>query len=205
MATWPRRATYEHFVRYTQPYFAISTTIDITRLLHRAGALKPFSLVYLFYAMQASNEIEPFRYRRRTAGVLIHERIGAGSVIPVGNEQLDFMELPYCASLEEFLVLGRAEMARLEAKEEPRMIPTANYDALVFHSVLPWISFTGVMHAHDQPYDGVPRVVFGKWFTESDRTLMPIGVEVDHAMMDGLHVGRYLDRLQQLFDSGDLT
>jgi chloramphenicol O-acetyltransferase type A len=42
-------------------------------------------------------------------------------------------------------------------------------------------------------------MAFGKISEQSGQRLMPISVEVHHALMDGLHVGRYLERLQQLF------
>jgi chloramphenicol O-acetyltransferase type A len=33
--------------------------------------------------------------------------------------------------------------------------------------------------------------------------MMPISVEVHHALMDGLHVGRYLDRLAEVLAQPD--
>jgi chloramphenicol O-acetyltransferase type A len=32
---------------------------------------------------------------------------------------------------------------------------------------------------------------------ENERTLLPFSVEVHHALMDGLHVGRYVKRLEE--------
>ena len=33
---------------------------------------------------------------------------------------------------------------------------------------------------------------------ENERTMLPISVEVHHALMDGLHAGRYLIRLEEM-------
>jgi chloramphenicol O-acetyltransferase type A len=43
---------------------------------------------------------------------------------------------------------------------------------------------------------------FGK-MTESDGKLtMPVSVHVHHALIDGLHVGQYIDLFQQLMNEG---
>jgi chloramphenicol O-acetyltransferase type A len=44
----------------------------------------------------------------------------------------------------------------------------------------------------------VPKISFGKFIKENDRTLMPFSVEVHHSLMDGLHVGRYIARIEEL-------
>jgi len=44
----------------------------------------------------------------------------------------------------------------------------------------------------------VPRIAFGKFTSENERTRLPISIEVHHALMDGLHVGRFLARLEEM-------
>jgi len=64
--------------------------------------------------------------------------------------------------------------------------------------VLPWISFTSFSHARNWGReDSVPKIAFGKFLKENQRTLLPFSVEVHHALMDGLHVGRYLSWLEE--------
>jgi chloramphenicol O-acetyltransferase type A len=41
-------------------------------------------------------------------------------------------------------------------------------------------------------------MAFGKIGEASGRRMMPFSIEVHHAMMDGITVGRYLDRLQEM-------
>ncbi len=43
----------------------------------------------------------------------------------------------------------------------------------------------------------MPKIAFGKFTQEDQRMLLPISVEVHHALMDGLHVGRYLSQLEE--------
>ena len=75
---------------------------------------------------------------------------------------------------------------------------------LVYYSVIPWVAFTSFKHASRSDRDQtVPRIVFGRKFRDGDRIRMPVSVEVNHAIMDGLHVGRYFERLQETLDAAE--
>jgi chloramphenicol O-acetyltransferase type A len=70
-------------------------------------------------------------------------------------------------------------------------------DDVIYHTTLPWLSFTSFAHARTKGRgDSVPRIVFGKFSKEGDRLMMPISVEVHHALVDGLHVGRFFNNLE---------
>ena len=78
------------------------------------------------------------------------------------------------------------------------MKPTMR-DDLIYFTVLPWVSFSSFAHARTPGRgESVPRIAFGKFTSENKRTRLPISVEVHHALMDGLHVGRFLARLEEM-------
>jgi chloramphenicol O-acetyltransferase type A len=61
---------------------------------------------------------------------------------------------------------------------------------LIYYSVIPWVSFTSFKHASRlDRTQTIPRIVFGKIFRDGDRMLMPLSVEANHTVMDGIHVG----------------
>ena len=75
--------------------------------------------------------------------------------------------------------------------------PQDHRDDLLHYSVLPWISFTSFSHARrHRADDSVPKIVFGRYRGDAGAERMPVSVEVHHALVDGLHVGRFLDRMQ---------
>ena len=60
-----------------------------------------------------------------------------------------------------------------------------------------WVSFTSFMHALDlASVDSVPRFAWGKFFEEGALLKMPLSVQVHHALMDGIHVGRFYAKVQ---------
>ena len=64
-------------------------------------------------------------------------------------------------------------------------------------SMLPWASFEGFnLNTAGFSYL-IPIFTLGKLTEEGDRTLMPIAVQVHHAVCDGHHTCAFLDDLQE--------
>jgi chloramphenicol O-acetyltransferase type A len=72
-------------------------------------------------------------------------------------------------------------------------------DDRIHFTALPWIAFTSFSHARNWGReDSIPKMSFGKFIREGERTLLPFSVEVHHALVDGVHVGKYLERFEQM-------
>ena len=77
--------------------------------------------------------------------------------------------------------------------------PRHEDDARIHCTTLPWIAFTSFSHARRWGReDSVPKISFGKFIKDNERTLLPFSVEVHHSLMDGLHVGRYIARIEEM-------
>lgn len=199
VSSWARRDLFEFFLNYGNPYFNICAQLDLTRLLQylhtRPGTST--SLTYHYLALRAANEIEPFRYRLREGKVFVHDVIHGGTIVLMPNESFNFAYFDYHENFQEFVSEAHESVTRAQA-------PGASFtphpgDDRIHFSVLPWIAFTSFAHARSLgAEESVPKIAFGKFTKERERTLLPISIDVHHALMDGLHVGRYLDRLQEL-------
>jgi chloramphenicol O-acetyltransferase type A len=203
--TWGRRHLFEFFRHYTNPYFNICAQIDITRLLEilRTRPVISTSLTYLYFALHTANEIEPFRYRLRGDKVLIHDVIHGGTIVLLPNESFNFAYFDYDQDFEKFITAAQTS-TQLAQRDGAAFTPNPGDDRIHF-SILPWTSFTSFSHARNLGLeDSVPKIAFGKFIKENERTLLPISVEVHHALMDGLHVGRFLTRLQELLQKPEI-
>jgi chloramphenicol O-acetyltransferase type A len=197
VTTWSRRDLFEFFLSYDNPYFNICTRLDITNLLAflRSRPELSVSLAYHYFALRVGNEIEPFRYRLRDGQVIIHEVIHGGTTVLLPNESFTFAYFDYDENFERFMLAAQRSVS--EAQAGNSFTPTAN-DNTIYFTTLPWLSFTSFAHARNWGReDSVPRIAFGKFVKENERTLLPFSVEVHHALMDGLHVGRFVNRLQE--------
>jgi chloramphenicol O-acetyltransferase type A len=75
---------------------------------------------------------------------------------------------------------------------------------VIRYSVLPWFDFTSNSHARDYFHeDTAPRIPFGKITKAGGRSTMPILIHVHHALVDGLHVARFVEKFQQSLDAPD--
>jgi chloramphenicol O-acetyltransferase type A len=196
--SWARRDVFEFFRQFDKPYFNLCTQLDVTNLLTllRNRAKTSVSLAYHYFALRAANEIEPFRYRLRDGKVIVHDVIHGGTTVLLPNENFTLAYFDYDENFEKFI--GPAERAVQEVLSgDGAFRPNPSDDRLHF-TALPWVSFTSFSHARNwKREDSIPKIAFGKFVKTNDRTLLPFSVEVHHALMDGLHVGRYVNRLEE--------
>jgi len=205
LATWPRKQHFDFFRGFDNPFFNVCVQVDVTALHEHARAERlSFFLAYTYLSTRAANAVEPFRYRLRAdpSGdrVLIHDVIHAGSTILQDDDTFTFGYFRYHDDFSRFHAEASAELDRIRSRPQP-LVPSQDRDDLIHYSVLPWLSFTSFAHARNWGgEDSVPKIVFGKRYRqgegEDQRLLMPLSVEVHHALMDGLHVGRYVERFE---------
>jgi chloramphenicol O-acetyltransferase type A len=197
-STWARRAVFEFFRQFDKPYFNICMQLNITRLLallHDRPEVS-VSLAYHYFALRAANETEPFRYRLRDGKVIVHDVIHGGTTVLLPNETFTLAYFDYEEDFETFI--ERADRAVKEVLSGDGSFNPDPGDDRIHFTALPWVSFTSFSHARNWGReDSVPKIAFGKFLKTSDRTLLPFSVEVHHALMDGLHVGRYVSRLEE--------
>jgi chloramphenicol O-acetyltransferase type A len=193
---WVRRDQFEFFRGFDKPYFNVCVELDVTELLallrKRPGS--SVSLAYHYLALRIANEVEPFRYRLRDGKVLVHDVIHGATTVLLANESFAFAYFDYTADYRKFT--ADAQSVITEVKREG-IFKDSPSDDLIHFTTLPWVYFTSFSHARNWGQeDSVPKITFGKFTNEGKRVLMPFSVEVHHALMDGLHVGRYLTRLE---------
>lgn len=200
---WSRRKQFEFFKDFDNPYFNLCANVDVTPLLALTRAAKDISffITYHFLSMKAVNEVEPFRYRLRGDRVLVHDRIHAGTTLLLADESFTFVYFDFDEDFEVFHTRAKAAVEKARSAVS-RLDEREGQDDLIHHSVIPWVTFTSISHARNWGrQDSVPKIAFGKYREEGNRIRMPISVEAHHALMDGLHVGRYFERLESYFSN----
>ena len=199
---WIRRDLFRFFVGFDKPYFNICTHLDVTELLtalreRNGSGGSSVSLAYHYFALRAANEIESFRYRLKDGQVIVYDVIHGGTTVLLPSEIFTLAYFEYDASFEKFM--AGAEQAMKEAVSGDGAFRPNPRDDMIHFTTLPWISFTSFSHARNWGReDSVPKIAFGKFIKVNERTLLPFSVEVHHALMDGLHVGRYVARLEEV-------
>lgn len=198
LETWPRRELFEFFIGYANPYFNVSTRVDVGKLLALTRTrpnLRISSAVH-YFALRIANETEPFRYRLKDGKVFVYDVISGGTTVLLPNESFAYAYFDYEHDFEQFVT--NMDRAVEEVRNGTGPLKPTMRDDVIYHTTLPWIAFTSFAHARTPGRgDSVPRFVFGKFTEEPGHVWMPISIEVHHALVDGLHVGRYLAKLEE--------
>lgn len=198
---WSRRELFEFFRGFDNPYFNICVRLDVTNLLSliRRYSGVGVSLAYHYFALRAANEVAPFRYRLRAGKVVIHDVIHGGTTVLLPNESFTFAYFDYEEDFGRFVIDAKHQIEAVKAGTGTLVADPA--DDKIHFTTFPWASFTSFAHARNWGReDSVPKIAFGKFEESGEHSFLPIPVEVHHALMDGVHVGRYLIRLQEMLN-----
>src|SRR4030042_3904984 len=205
MQTWSRREHFEFFKAFNHPHFNMCANVDLTRF-HPYVKGHGFSLTaaIIYVISRTANAIPEFRQRMRDGEIVEHETVSPSVTILVDNDLFSFCTIDYNQDFVEFA--GRATGLIAAVKNSPTLIDPPGRDDLLYMTALPWVSFTSFMHPMRlHPADSVPRFAWGKYFKEGGRLKMPLSVQGHHALMDGIHLGKFYGLLQDYLDQPELV
>jgi chloramphenicol O-acetyltransferase type A len=153
------------------------------------------TLAIVYVLARAANAIPEFRYRIRPGEVVEHEIVSPSVTTLTENDLFSFCTLDYFEDFSEFAARATERIAYV--KEHPTLKDEPGRDDLLFMTAIPWVSFTSVMHPrHLHPVSSVPVFAWGKFFEDGQFLKMPLDVQVHHALMDGVHVGKFYEEVQ---------
>jgi chloramphenicol O-acetyltransferase type A len=194
----PRRATFEFYRGFDKPYFGVCTRVDVAALkpaLAQAG-VGSISLACHFLALRLANRMEPFRHRLQQGKVRVFEEVHASTTVLRADDSFGFATLRHEADFARFAVQGAAALQAARAGEGD-FAPRVDDQALLHFTTLPWVHFTSFSHARNWGReDAIPKFAFGRIDSDGARRWMPLAVEVHHALMDGVHVGRFVQAFE---------
>jgi chloramphenicol O-acetyltransferase type A len=196
METWSRREHFRLYRAFDHPHFSVCANVDVTEFCPAVKQHGDSTTVAIAYVLaRAANAIPEFRYRIHADGVVEHEVVHPSITILTADDLFSYCTLDYTEDFPRFAALAAERIAQVQA--HPTLEDEPGQDDLLFMTAIPWIAFTSLTHPiHLERGDSVPRIAWGKFFKEGDALKMPLQVQVHHALMDGIHVGRYYARVQ---------
>lgn len=200
LRSWPRRKHFEIYNAFDYPHFNLCAPVEIAAFYsfvkQHALSLNT-TLVYLF--SRVANAIPEFRYRIHERQVVEHEVVHPSTTILTEGDLFSFCTIPYVEDYAMFAAQAAAVIERV--KQQPTLEDESGQDDLLYMTGIPWVSFTGMVHPiHMHPVDSVPRISWGKFYAEGSGLKLPLSVQAHHALMDGVHIGRYFTQVQSYLD-----
>lgn len=196
METWPRREHFQMFSTFNHPHWGLCANVDLTVFyppIKRRGL--SFTVAWVYVLARAANAIPEFRQRIRGAQVVEHDVVHPAITVLTDEDLFGFCTFEYVEDFAEFAPPAAEQMAYV--REHPTLKDEPGRDDLLFMTAIPWVSFTNFMHPMQlHPADSVPRFAWGRFFEDGERLKMPLDVQGHHALMDGFHVGRFYQQVQ---------
>ncbi len=186
----PRRAQFEYFRSFSNPYASVTVNCDITPLQGK----KPFFLSVLYCAVNAANAVPELRRRIVGETVVEYENCISSHTVALPDETYCYCELDCAKPFAEFLPYALSEVEK--AKAAP-CLDDAEPQKLFFVTSLPWVSFSAIKLPVPQIADSNPRITFGKAFEQDGKYLMPVDLTIHHGLADGIHIAKFFRNFEE--------
>lgn len=200
LETYPRRSHFEYFGAMAYPYLGLTANVDVTNLIRFARAHGGSSFhAILWAAAKAANAVPELRQRVVDGQIAEFEHCNIGYTVAREDHTFCNCYTETRMSLENYLVDARIRQE--EAKQHSGFVnPDEDETGLIFTSCVPWVAFTQVIQPVPSPGDYNPRIIFGKYIPEGEKTLMPLHIQCNHALVDGYHISEFFRIFQQIND-----
>ncbi len=193
---WKRKKHFEFFSAMDYPQFSLCADVDVTvtREYVKKNSASFFKAV-LYMVTSAANAVPELRQRIRGKKVVEHDAVHPSFTMLMENEIFSYCFVEYS---EGFAGFEKRTAEAMGNTEKNPGIDDPNRDDLLYITSIPWVSFTNITHPiHMHPTDSVPRISWGKFYKRGDNLLMPVSLQAHHALVDGLHSGRFYAALQE--------
>lgn len=200
IANWNRKSQYDFFKEYEEPYFGVCVPVDVTMAYASAKKKgRSFFLTYLHATLLAANQIDEFKYRISEGGVVVHNTINASATLSRPDNTFGFSYIDFDANFDVFRSNAQKEIDRINDSYD--LFPSQSTDDVLYLSSLPWLDFMFTSHARAFKQKGsAPMISYGKMTEQNNRLSMPVSIHVHHALMDGYHVGLFVDLFQKVLN-----
>lgn len=198
---WNRKEHFLFFSKFDEPFFGITVKVDCTIAYQKSKEKGiSFFLYYLYRALKAANEVENFRYRIIENQAYDFATVNASPTINRPDGTFGFAYMDYFE--DEKLFYEKALQEIENVKNTNSLLPAVSGENVIHFSAIPWLDFTSISHARSFSHpDSCPKISFGK-IAENNRVKeMPVSIHGHHALMDGYHVGLFVDKFQNLLNN----
>ncbi len=200
--TWERGSLFKFYIDNMRIVMSLTADIDVAPLLAyaRKNNLKFYSAM-IWVVSRVINSHDEFKYGWSNEGDLIRWDYISPSYTVFNQEDESFTKfvteytdnlLDFCKRTVDNQRKNKCERAII--KDQPQNF----FDV----SCLPWIRYKHFdVHVFDDGKFLAPVVTWGKYEAENNKVLMPLTMNIHHAVADGFHLSRFFYEVQALIDS----
>lgn len=185
-----RAGQFEYFSTLANPYMGLTVNVDITRWIKfiKENHL-PFYNSFLYAVLNAANSVPELR-RRIIDGKAVEFDICPAS-FTLGKEDETYCYCDVTPGLSYLEFIKDVERCKEIALAKSSLDDGDDGVAKYFFSSVPWLSYVSLVQPSPIPADSNPRIIWGKYYNEGDKTLIPVSIMCNHALVDGIHLAHF--------------
>ena len=145
---------------------------------------------------------DPYGWGSSTVAGILKKREYLGHTVNFKTtETFSNLWTPYIPDFEAFSMAYANDMQRYGSNYG--MIGKPDVPENVFNvSMIPWSTFDGFNLNLQKGYDYlIPIFTMGKYYRDDEKIILPLAIQVHHAVCDGFHICRFVNELQELINS----
>ena len=200
--TWERAMHCMIFRNSIEPQFCVTFEADITNFQEKVKKQGlSFTMAMVYAVCKCANEIEEFRYRFLDGKIVLYDRVDtAFTYLNKSTNLFKVVNVPFVDDIDEY-----CKLAYTVANEQKEYFTGPLGNDVFQCSPIPWVTFTHISHTNSGKKDNAILLFdWGKYYEKNGRIMIPISVQVHHSFADGIHVGQFVNRLQEYFDRSEL-
>ena len=204
----PRKKTYEWFKTFENSTYGINVTMDITNLIkHVKEKKESFFIDMLYIAVMGLNSVDEMRMRIKDNKPVIYDTINPAITVMTANDTFENVRFAYDTDFKKFYQVAKSCIDKAKYQTE---LDENNYNPEdiwneYYITCLPWLKFNGLTHPipTDLSSQVVPRICWSKYYQVNDLYEITLNITVSHIFVDGLHISRAFNKIQELLDDAD--
>ncbi len=196
---WARKPYYEHYMNQVRCTYSMTANIDITDLLAltKRDGMKLYPVLLHMITTVVNQHVE-FRMATDAEGnvgyweamspsfTIFHEDDKTFSSIWTAYDQ-DFA-LFYKRYMEDMAQYGNVKQFAAKSDEPPNTVSISS---------IPWVNFSSFnLNIYNEGSYLLPIFTMGKYNKQDGRVLLPVSIQLHHAVCDGYHAGVLFEGLQ---------
>lgn len=199
---WSRGSLFQFYIEKMRIVMSLTVDINVAPLITYAkkNDLK-FYPAMIWVVSKVINSHDEFKYSWDTDGNLIRWDSISPSYTIFNRDDECFSKFATEYTDDIFEFYQRTVDDQRKYQEERAIIgnqPQNFFDV----SCLPWVKYKHFdVHVFDEGKFLAPVLTWGKYEAQNGNALMPLTMNIHHAVADGFHLSRFFNEVQELIDS----
>lgn len=203
---WTRQEHFRHYMDNVRCTYSLTVQIDITKLhiVLKSNNIKAYP-VQIFLISSIVNLLPEFRMSISDQGEPGYWEVSHPSYTIFNNDTKTFSSIwtPYEKRFSSFYKACLKDI-RLYSKSTAFAPKHGEPPNIFTVSSVPWIDFTAFnLNVYGDGTYLSPIFTIGKYVEHTNRTFMPIAMQLHHSACDGYHVGQFVEALQEMVQKCD--